>query len=154
MDKKYFSEEIENSIKKACIDHLSMAQACASIGMNKNTFIFHAKRLGCYKPNQGGIGIIKQYQDRSIALKEILEGKHPQYQTNKLAKRLLKENIKEHRCENCNTKEWLGNPIPLELHHIDGNSSNHALNNLQFLCPNCHTLTDNYKSKNTKKCRE
>ena len=41
-------------------------------------------------------------------------------------------------------------PINLELHHIDGDKSNNNLNNLQLLCPNCHSYTDNFGSKNIK----
>lgn len=38
--------------------------------------------------------------------------------------------------------------IPLEVHHIDGNPFNNSEENLQLLCPNCHSLTENYKSAN------
>lgn len=38
--------------------------------------------------------------------------------------------------------------IPLQVHHIDGNSTNNREENLQLLCPNCHTLTDNFGSRN------
>lgn len=38
--------------------------------------------------------------------------------------------------------------IPLEVHHKDGNYKNNKEDNLQLLCPNCHSLTDNYKSMN------
>ena len=54
-------------------------------------------------------------------------------------------------CELCNTSEWLGSPITLEIHHIDGNNKNNELSNLQILCPNCHSQTDNYRAKNIKK---
>jgi len=54
-------------------------------------------------------------------------------------------------CELCNTSEWLGSPITLEVHHIDGNNKNNELSNLQILCPNCHSQTDNYRAKNIKK---
>jgi 5-methylcytosine-specific restriction endonuclease McrA len=54
-------------------------------------------------------------------------------------------------CELCNTSEWLGSPITLEVHHIDGNNKNNELKNLQILCPNCHSQTDNYRAKNIKK---
>ncbi len=44
------------------------------------------------------------------------------------------------------------NPItgksPLEIHHIDGDYTNNAEENLQVLCPNCHSLTPTYKSLN------
>lgn len=45
--------------------------------------------------------------------------------------------------------EWLGQPIPLELEHRDGNSSNNELENLELLCPNCHAQT--YRSRNRKR---
>ncbi len=80
-------------------------------------------------------------------LDEILV-KNSNYQSYKLAKRLIKENIKEPICELCKNKEWLGKIIPLELHHINGIHTDNRLENLQLLCPNCHALTDNYRGKN------
>lgn len=56
--------------------------------------------------------------------------------------------IRGHRCEQCGTEQWLGSPIPLEVHHVDGNSLNNEMDNLKLLCPNCHALTDNYRGKN------
>ncbi len=67
-----------------------------------------------------------------------------------LKKRLLKENIKESKCENCGMEKWLGMQIPLELHHIDGDKINNQLSNIKILCPNCHALTENYRGKNKK----
>ena len=51
------------------------------------------------------------------------------------------------KCENCGNTEWLGQKIPLQTHHIDGDSENNELENLQLLCPNCHALTENYCKK-------
>lgn len=65
--------------------------------------------------------------------------------------RLLKEKVKEHICERCGKTEWEGEPIPLQLHHINGDRTDNRLENLQMLCPNCHTLTDNYCGKKLKK---
>lgn len=126
-----------------------MAAACASIGMNTNTFIKHAKRLGVYNPNQAGKGISKP-NGTKIPLKDIIEGKHPQYQTSKLRIRLISEKIKKKKCEKCGYSKWNNKKIPLELHHIDGNSHNHLLTNLKILCPNCHAQTDNFGGKNIK----
>jgi len=39
-------------------------------------------------------------------------------------------------------------PIGIELEHIDGNSENTTLENCTLLCPNCHSQTPTYKSKN------
>ena len=60
----------------------------------------------------------------------------------KFKKELIK--IRGCKCEKCNNTEWLNQPIKLELHHIDGDRSNCELNNLQLLCLNCHSYTDNY----------
>lgn len=46
--------------------------------------------------------------------------------------------------------DWTkNNNVSLEVHHIDGNSNNNVLSNVILLCPNCHSLTDTYKAKNT-----
>lgn len=52
-----------------------------------------------------------------------------------------------HRCEMCLNHEWLNRIITLELHHIDGNNKNNQENNLQLLCPNCHSTTDNWRNR-------
>lgn len=56
--------------------------------------------------------------------------------------------IRGHKCELCFLDSWQNNPIPLEVHHINGNAKDNALDNLQIICPNCHALTDSYKGKN------
>lgn len=64
-----------------------------------------------------------------------------------LKERLIRVGFKESRCECCGNNEWNGKPIPTELHHIDGNHDNNALENLQILCPNCHAQTDSYRGR-------
>jgi hypothetical protein len=51
------------------------------------------------------------------------------------------------KCEECNITEWRGKKIPLEVHHLDGNNENNSKENLQVLCPNCHSLTDSWRKK-------
>ncbi len=53
-------------------------------------------------------------------------------------------------CEDCGITVWCGNPIKLELHHVDGNKYNNEEKNLLLLCPNCHSYTVNWKGKNRK----
>lgn len=59
----------------------------------------------------------------------------------------------EKKCSLCKwgeMNEHTGN-VPLEIHHIDGDCSNNSEENLQVLCPNCHSLTHNYKGANKPK---
>jgi predicted transcriptional regulator len=65
----------------------------------------------------------------------------------KIAKRILIEK-RGYYCEVCKNNIWNDKAISLELHHIDGNSDNNSEENLQLLCPNCHSQTDTYKGKN------
>lgn len=81
-----------------------------------------------------------------IPAKEYFDGSRLIHSAN-LIKKLFNDGIKERRCERCGLSEWCGNPIPLELHHINGNRYDNHLENLQILCPNCHALTDNYRGK-------
>lgn len=67
--------------------------------------------------------------------------------TRVLKKRLITAGLKQNCCERCGLSEWMGEQIPIEVHHINGNHFDNRLENLQFLCPNCHALTDNYKNK-------
>lgn len=59
--------------------------------------------------------------------------------------------LRGHKCEVCGLTEWIDSPIPLEVHHIDGQELNSELNNLLLICPNCHALTDNYRGRNINK---
>ena len=72
-------------------------------------------------------------------------------QSSKVRLRLLSEGYKPHKCECCGLETWLDNPIPLELHHKDGNRNNNAIENYELLCPNCHAFTDSYRGKNSRK---
>jgi hypothetical protein len=144
---KYRTEEWKTKIIEAATTFPTMAKAASSINIPFSTFKRYAEIYGVYTPNQGGMGTNKNRRFE-ISLKEILEGKHPSYQSNDIRLRLLSEGLKEHKCESCENTHWLGLEIPLELEHIDGNPRNHCWYNLELLCPNCHALTPTYRGKN------
>ena len=151
MEKKWFAKDriSDEGFIKVCEESNSMAHAAAKLKMHFNTFKKRAIILDCYKPNQSGKGMRKKYGGKNITpLNEILEGKHPNYQTYKLKNRLLREGYMINRCEVCGIEDWYGNQLNMELDHIDGDRTNHKRENLRIICPNCHAQTDTYRAKN------
>ena len=71
-----------------------------------------------------------------------------------LKRRLLREGLKEDRCEICGIDEWLGRPLAMALHHINGDPADNRIENLQLLCPNCHSQTPNFAGRNAHRQRE
>lgn len=85
-----------------------------------------------------------------VSLDKILV-KNSDFQSYKLKNRLIREGLKKLRCEECGWRKKAENDrIPLELHHLNGNSCDHRLKNLKILCPNCHSLKPNYRGLNRK----
>lgn len=72
-----------------------------------------------------------------------------------LKRHMIETHNIEEKCVLCGISSWQNQKLNLQLDHIDGNSANNELENLRFLCPNCHSLTDTFcgKSKNTGKQR-
>ena len=139
-------EEIEQWIAEG----KTKAQMARELGCNPKTINPVLKKLGLeYAGNQGCKGLSKS-NGREMTLIEYLN-KSIDIQSNKVRKKLLEEGYKKYRCECCGLTEWLGEPIPLELHHKDGNHFNNDLDNFQLLCPNCHAKTDSYRGKNRSK---
>ena len=54
------------------------------------------------------------------------------------------------KCMECgwNKKHTITGKVPIQMNHKDGNSENNSLDNLELLCPNCHSLTENYGALN------
>lgn len=84
-------------------------------------------------------------------LKDILV-KNSNYQSYKLKKRLFRAKIKKQECEACGwAKQSEDGRIPLELDHINGDSKDNRLKNLQVLCPNCHSLRPTHRGRNKRR---
>lgn len=62
--------------------------------------------------------------------------------------RLLQAGLKTPRCEVCGIDSWCGETLSLDLHHVNGDGHDNRLENLQLLCPNCHSQTENWGGRN------
>ena len=130
----------EQEIREWISQNLSNAEIARRLDCKLDTLKSYYKKMGInYKGNQGGKGI-KTDPKRVSAEKFVL------INTSNAAKRrrLIEDGIKEAKCECCGLSEWMGKPIPLELHHKDFNHYNNELSNLQILCSNCHMQAHNY----------
>lgn len=61
---------------------------------------------------------------------------------------VLRNNLIPYKCAICGCVEWQGKTLSLELDHINGINNDNRLENLRFLCPNCHSQTTTYGSRN------
>lgn len=134
-------EQIIEAIKNTS----SMISAARYLNVSRDKFNKFAKLYGLFKPNQSGKDIQKK---RSYTDEELFSNRTYKIAQTVLIKRL--KEIRDWKCEMCGLNEWMGKTLPLEVHHIDGNNYNNELSNLQILCPNCHSLTNNWRSRNKK----
>ena len=118
-------------------DKQSKAYMCNQLKCKPETLNSYLQKMGIdYSGNQGSKGHkqasnykpVEEYIQSSCVKSHILKTK------------LIKEGYKKDECEICGASEWQGKKLPLELHHKDGNHYNNNLDNLQILCPNCHSI--------------
>lgn len=143
--KEQFLEAVKTSTSKR---QVMLKLGLAGKGGNYNVFNRLAKQHNPDMSHFTGQSWSKGKQCSPKQSIEIYLSNKKPIQSYQLKNRLLKEKFFTHQCNMCGSTNWLNNPIPLELHHIDGDSDNNNLSNLQLLCPNCHALTNNYRAKN------
>ena len=151
---KHTKEELEEVIKKS----LSISEVCKNLGIiaaggNYKTLQNKIKLFNIDTSHFNGQGWNTGTRYRKVVSpipieKILIKGSN--YGSSKLKKRLFDSKLKNKVCECCDLTEWMGTPISLELHHMNGDSNDNRLENLQILCPNCHSMTDNYRGKNIK----
>ena len=137
-------EENIESIKNMFEDRIPLCQISKNFNMKYDTFrkwlIFYGFEMEkCINPGRKNIPREKRnamyYIENDIDIA-----------SSKLRTLLIRDNIKERRCERCKRDTWMDMPIPLELHHIDGDHKNNKLENLMVLCSNCHMQMHGYSN--------
>lgn len=149
---KYSKEQFQQAVGKS----KSIADVCKILGLvaKGNNYETIKKYINLYSLDVSHFtgarwnkGIRYLSHTCLTSLDDILQ-ENVSYSSDMLKKRLIAEGLKQQKCECCGVSEWMGKPLSLELHHINGNHYDNRLNNLQILCPNCHSLTENYCRRN------
>ena len=148
MNRKYTKEKLEKLVKE-CLSwrQLILALSLRECGGNYKNLQNRCKEFGIDTSHFNGQGWNKPEHPsygNSIDLDKRLVIQETKKPANKTKEILINHGLKEDRCEICGITEWNGKPITLELHHINGNPKDDRLENLQILCPNCHSQTFNY----------
>ncbi len=68
--------------------------------------------------------------------------------------RLLQEGLLVNRCSECGITEWRGKPISIQIDHVNGIGNDNRLENLRMLCPNCHSQTETFSGRNSRRKRQ
>lgn len=119
------------------------------------TFRNHCKRIGVdldvikfkINPTLNNKGVKRP-------LSEILIKDSTYQNISRLKIRLVRDKILEYKCVKCgNSGEWVGEPLVLQLDHINGVNNDHRIENLRFLCPNCHSQTKTFGGVNQKRSK-
>lgn len=145
MKKKYSKKQLEDAIAKS----KSISDVVKNLGLNVNTgnrrsvkhwAKFYELELPIWNPSDS--------PKRAIESNIISDEDWFQENTNRAGQRskqrLIKMGVSD-QCVACGIgPEWNGKPITLQLDHIDGNKFNNLRENLQILCPNCHSQTDTF----------
>jgi Zn finger protein HypA/HybF involved in hydrogenase expression len=117
---------------------------------NFRTLINHCNKFQLKLPNSG----IKNGKSKTRMSNEKVFCKESTVARHVAKNRIIKNNLIEYKCVKCGLgNEWNNEPISLQLEHINGINNDNRLENLAFICPNCHSQTDTYAGKNKKYAR-
>lgn len=142
--KRNYIEKNLDIIKKLIDAKRPKMEIARVLGVKYETLKKYLKEFGInYEGNPNRRGI-PHLESREVLLKYLSNQKT--ISASALRKKIIEEGLKEEKCEHCGLSEWMGEKIPLELHHINMNHNDNSIENLQILCPNCHSLVH----KNTK----
>lgn len=149
---KVLTEEIKDMIKKDYIENFfSIRDIAKKYNIKSKEYLCNKLLKGHVRNYSEASKIAHRLNGKERPLEEILVEHSTYDNTVYLRMKLFCSGLKEQKCECCGLTEWYGKPIPLQLHHINGVHDDNRLENLQILCPNCHSLTENYAGKNLAK---
>ena len=142
--KDYTKEELQQ-IANQCMSRHQMLLKMGYSSSGGTSKVTLARMIEKYAIDVSHFKVRKSMYD----LQEILTRDSFYSNRSKLKERLIKAGLLEYKCACCGNKGgWLGKPLTLQLEHINGISNDNRLENLCFLCPNCHSQTQTFAGRN------
>ena len=124
-------------------NYRAMAQRFAKFGISTNHFSGSAWNKGLNK--QTDPRLFKISMGRRTPSSQVFV-KDSTFVSSRLGKRMVEEGF-EYRCFECGVVDWRGKPLVLHADHVNGDCSDNRIENLRFLCPNCHQQTPTWGNK-------
>lgn len=148
-----------NDLKSAVENSISIRECLLKLGIRPHHGSYDLLRRRCSEEHVSMAHFIGQAVHRGQRfdyehpIEYYLKLNGPMIHTHTLKVRLIYDGVKLHQCERCLTTDWMGNPVPLALDHINGNNKDNRITNLRILCSMCHAQTVTYCGRNIKSAR-
>lgn len=144
----------DEQFSQAVANNTSFTSSMQALGLHpSHSYRSHIKRLGLSTSHwkRGSFSDTTNRRFQEIPIEDILIKDSTFTNNTRLRYRVLKSKLLNYVCSECGLEPlWQDKALTLELHHINGHSKDNRIHNLTFLCPNCHSQTDNYKNKKRK----
>lgn len=147
---KYTKEIMQKALEGA----YSIAEVCKNLNLQPVGGNYDTVRRYCKEYNLDVSHLTGQrwknndnlvYCKNQTSLKEMLK-ENTYVKSSHLRQKLIAANLKKNVCEICHCGDtWQNKPITLQLHHVNGNHYDNRIENLQILCPNCHSQAEGHK---------
>ena len=132
----------KSRIEMAIRGTLSIRAAAQHLGVAYNTFKKYAIMYDLFEQNknQAGVGVTtKGNTGWGVKIQDLFDGKHPNYPHWKLQERVVRDGYIKQECSNCGYDDYREKDMrgPYIINFLDGDYTNHSLDNIHLLCYNC-----------------
>lgn len=149
-------------VKSSSVRELLYCLGFRDVGNNRKTLL---KVIDYYNLNEEFLDLKRRSKtnavERAGSLKkdeiadELIFCENSKVARKDVKSRILKRGILEYKCSICgNAGIYMGKPLILQLDHINGINNDNRLENLRFLCPNCHSQTETFSGRKLKQTKD